>query len=297
MSRRQKVLIIDDAEQIHHLVRARLKGLDVDVMCSATGQTGLAAAKAEMPDLVLLDVNMPGMSGFEVCKLLKDNPDTYNIPVIFLTGVDETVNKVKGFDLGAVDYVTKPFDPAELRARVRSALKTKELMDMLTTQAQIDGLTGLHNRRYFDRRLEQELAEGQRYKRPVGMLLLDIDHFKSINDTYGHPKGDQVLSKLAEVLAQTCRSSDIACRYGGEEFAIILPEAHAEYAYQSGQRMLVEIRQHPELTAILGQPVTVSIGAACATPTDRVTPAAFLHQTDQALYTSKTSGRNRVTAA
>ena len=294
---RQKVLIIDDAEQIHHLVRARLKGLAVDIICSSTGQTGLAAAKAEQPDLILLDVNMPGMSGFEVCKLLKDNAETYNIPVVFLTGVDETVNKVKGFDLGAVDYVTKPFDPAELRARVRSALKTKELMDMLTTQAQIDGLTGLHNRRYFDHRLEQELSEAQRYEKPVGLLLLDIDHFKSINDTYGHPKGDQVLSKLAEVLTQTCRGSDIPCRYGGEEFAVILPESMADFAYQSGQRLLVEIRQHPELTSILGQPVTVSIGAACAGPGDRITPAALIHNTDQALYASKTSGRNRVTAA
>ena len=298
MSRRQKVLIIDDHEQIHHLVRARLKGLPVDLLTAATGHAGLTVAKTERPDLILLDVNMPGMTGFEVCKRLKEEASTYTIPVIFLTGVDESINKVKGFDLGAVDYVTKPFDPAELRARVRAALKTKALMDMLTTQAQIDGLTGLHNRRYFDQRLTQELSASQRYGRPVGLLLLDVDHFKSINDTFGHPKGDQVLTKVAEVILRTCRNTDVACRYGGEEFAIVLPEAQADFAYHSAQRLLEQIRQDPELTAILGQPVTVSIGSACADPAAQpVTAAALLKEADRALYTAKNSGRNRVSAA
>lgn len=298
MKPRQKILIIDDAQQIHHLVRARLKGLAVDLISCESGQEGLVIAKDTQPDLILLDVNMPnGLSGFEVCKKLKDDSETHGIPVIFLSAADEPINKVIGFDLGAIDYVTKPFEPAELRARVRSALKIKELMDLLTSQAQIDGLTGLRNRRYFDQRLTQELAEGRRYGRPVGLLMLDVDHFKSINDAFGHPKGDQVLVKIAEILTRNCRSTDIPCRYGGEEFTIILPEAAGDITYQSGQRLLEQIRTSPELTAIIGRPVTVSIGAACAWPKDQLLPAALVDLADQALFAAKTAGRNRVTAA
>ncbi len=297
MKTAKTILIIDDSQQIHHLVKARLKGLSVEISSADNGETGLEMAREAMPDLILLDVNMPGVSGFDVCRELKNSSQTHDIPVIFLTGEDETVNKVKGFDLGAVDYVTKPFDPAELRARVRAALKTKDLMDMLTTQAQIDGLTGLHNRGYFDQRFDQELSEGRRYNRSLGLLLVDVDHFKSVNDTFGHPKGDEVLSKVASVLSTSGRASDVTCRYGGEEFAVILPEASADLTYQSGLRMLEQIRQCQDFVAILGRPVTVSIGTACAMPDQQITAAAMIQHADQALYSAKESGRNRVAAA
>ena len=297
INRRQKILVIDDSQQIHQLLRARLKGLSVDLIFADNGEAGITLARDACPDLILLDVNMPGQDGFDVCRILKDNPATYEIPVIFLTGVDESLNKVKGFDLGAVDYVTKPFDPAELRARVRTALHTRALMELLTTQAQLDGLTGLHNRRYFDQRLEEELSEGRRYGRPVGLLLVDIDHFKSINDTFGHPKGDLVLRKIAGVIKNSGRASDITCRYGGEEFAVVLPQSPTDFTYQFGLRLLELIRQCPDFMAILGRSVTVSIGAACAEPEDRLLPPALVNLADKALYSAKASGRDRVAAA
>ncbi len=282
------VLIIDDSQAILDLIPARLEPLGVRTITANSGSEGLQAVREHEPDLVLLDVNMPGMSGFEVCQALKNDPATHDTPIIFLTGSDELLDKVKGFDLGAVDYVTKPFDPVELCARVRAALRTKALMDMLTTQAQLDGLTGLHNRRYFDSRLEQELDAARRYDRCVGLLMLDIDHFKQINDQFGHPKGDEVLCQLARLLVAFCRSSDVACRYGGEEFAILLSESNADHAYQAGRRLLETIRSAKPLHAATGQRVTVSIGAASAEPKrGRMLPRVLVEAADRALYAAK----------
>jgi diguanylate cyclase (GGDEF)-like protein len=297
MHRQQKVLVIDDSQQMHPLIRVRLRGLGIEIVSAYDGVSGLKMAMSEQPDLILLDINMPGMTGFEVCGKLKESAQTHDVPVVFLTGVDESVNKVRGFDLGAVDYVTKPFDPAELCARVRAALKMKALMDQLATQAQIDGLTGLHNRRYFGERLEQEIASSVRYERPVGLLMLDIDHFKSINDTFGHPKGDQVLCKLADVLTGTCRGTDVACRYGGEEFAVILPGADADLTYQCGMRVLEAVRKEKECVAMLGRPVTVSIGTACGESRGNVVPSVLVETADKAMYAAKQSGRDRIMAA
>ncbi len=297
MLRRQKVLLIDDSPTIHRVVRTRIEDLGVDILDAFTGDEGFAGAGADQPDLILLDVDLEGESGFDLCARLKQDPATVHIPVIFISGAEDTFNKVKAFDLGAVDFVIKPFDPAELRARVRAALKTKELMDMLTTQAQLDGLTGLHNRGYFDKRLMQEISAGRRYGRSVGLLMMDVDHFKRINDQFGHPKGDEVLRKLADLVRTVVRESDIACRYGGEEMAVILAESSPGDSYHAGLRLLEEIRQSPDITALIGRPVTVSIGAACATPEKAMTPDALLREADGALYRAKKAGRNRVATA
>jgi len=293
----QKILIIDDSTSIHRLVEHGIKDIGADLLFACDGQSGLVLANQEQPDLILLDVNMPNLSGFEVCSLLKDNPETYDISVIFLTGDSQSLNMVKGFDLGAIDYVTKPFDKAELTARVRAALKTKTLLDLLTSQAQIDGLTGLHNRRYFDEQLAQKMAECHRYNQCVGLLLLDVDHFKKINDQLGHPKGDQALTKLAQVISNTCRTSDIACRYGGEEFALILPQSDQPFTLHCGQRLLQTVRDCPDFKRILGQSLTISIGSACAPPCDTRTPSSLVQEADKALYAAKQSGRDRVMAA
>ena len=290
-------MVIDDADLIHPLIRAHLKELKVEITSAMSGEDGLVLARKERPDLVLLDLNMPGMNGFEVLKRLKDDPNTYDIPVIFLTGDGESVNKVKGFDLGAVDYVTKPFDPPELKARVRSTLRTKALMDLLTTQAHLDGLTGLRNRRYFEQRLAQEVAAARRHNRNLGLLLLDVDHFKSVNDEHGHPKGDQVLSKVAELLSGSSRGSDVACRFGGEEFSIILPDSSSSVSYQCGQRMHGIIERDEELNSIIDRPITVSIGTASVVPDKGVNPLDLVTKADQALYRAKAEGRNRVISA
>jgi diguanylate cyclase (GGDEF)-like protein len=290
----QKVLVIDDSQVIHRVVRARIEDLDVEMIDAFSGREGLEAARRAQPDLILLDVDPGDLHGFDACAELKQDPATVHIPVIFISGAEDAFDKVKAFEIGAVDYVVKPFDPAELKARVRAALKTKALMDMLTTQAQLDGLTGLHNRGYFDKRLAQELSAGRRYGRSVGLLLIDVDHFKSINDTLGHPAGDEVLKKLADVLRTVMRESDIACRYGGEEMAIILAESSPGEAYHAGLRLLEEIRRSKPLLGMLGREVTVSIGVACATPEKKVTAEALVSEADRALYRAKAAGRNRV---
>ena len=297
MQHRQKVLVIDDDKVVHSLVRVCLKDVGVDLGFALRADEGLDATIRLLPDLILLDLILPDNDGFEVLAKLKLDPVTRDIPVIFISGREDTNDKVKCFDLGAVDYVTKPFEAAELRARVRAALNTKSLMDLLTTRAQIDGLTGLHNRRYFDERLAQELATGRRYHTPLGLLMLDLDHFKSVNDTLGHPRGDQALRGLANLLRNTCRTSDIPCRYGGEEMAIILPHTGQMDTYKAGVRLLEALRTSGDMTELVGRPLTASIGAACALAADNVTVEQIITNADAALYRAKSNGRNRVAAA
>jgi len=297
MGKRDLILIIDDSELIQRLIAARVAELGVDIIEAEDGHTGIDMAEARQPDLILLDIKMPEVCGFEVCAKLKLNPATVDIPVIFITGLDTSVDKVRAFDLGAVDYVTKPFDPAELKARVRSALKVKNLMDMLASQAQLDGLTGLHNRRYFDQRLAQEIAASQRYNKPVGLVLIDIDMFKQINDQHGHPRGDQVIKRFAELIQTACRETDTPCRYGGDEFAIILPETEKAKAQVLAGRLHEMICTDSEMQSYINAAVTPSIGAACAMPGEEIDASGLLLKADQALYQSKEAGRNRVTIA
>lgn len=294
MTQKQTVLVADDSRLIHRIIHTRIEDLGAEVIDAYDGESALAMIKEKKPDLVLMDIELPDMSGFEACQLIKQDPKTYDTAVIFISGADGTFNKVKAFDVGAVDYVAKPFDPAELRARVRAALTTKALLDLLTEQAQIDGLTRLHNRRHFDERIGHELSAGKRYGRSVGLLMLDVDHFKKINDTYGHPKGDQVLKQIADRLRTVGRDSDVACRYGGEEMTIILTESSPTDTYQAGMRLLEEIRSCPQLASMVNKPVTVSIGAACVAPGEDIGAEELVRQADCALYAAKSAGRNRV---
>jgi len=297
MAERKTILVIDDSELIQRLVASRLSDLGVQIVEALDGRTGLELAERLQPHLVLLDIGMPEMDGFEVCAKLKLDPATVDIPVIFITGLDTSVDKVRGFDLGAIDYITKPFDPAELRARVRSALKLKSLMDMLSSQAKLDGMTGLHNRRYFDERLAQEIAAGQRYKKPVGLLLLDIDEFKQINDRNGHPLGDKVIVRFAELIHSACRAADIPCRYGGDEFALILPESDKAQSEKLADRLHEIIHGDVELQSLIDARITPSIGVACALPDSDTDASGLLLKADSALYDSKKAGRDRVTMA
>ena len=293
------ILAIDDSDLIHKLLDARLRPEDVTIHHALDGEEGLRLATQVRPDLVLLDVDMPGMSGFEVCRRLLADPATASVPIIFLTGATQIFSKVEGLDIGAVDYVTKPFDPAELRARVRSALRTKRYHDMLATRAQLDGLTGLWNRGYFDQRLRDEVAAVQRYGRALSLVLIDLDHFKRINDTHGHPFGDRVLQATGEALTMCFRTTDAPCRYGGEEFAVILTETGAE-------ALIAARRCHSQLAALglrhRGEPVavTASIGVVS---TDQfahhgvITARSLLEAADGALYDAKRAGRDRVCVA
>jgi diguanylate cyclase (GGDEF)-like protein len=297
---RPRVLVIDDSPDIHTLLEARLRAEELDLVHAYDGEQGIAAAVANLPDLILLDVDMPGLTGFEACQRLKADTRTGQVPIIFLTGADELYAKVQGFDLGAVDYVTKPFQPAELRARVRAVLRTKRYQDMLATRAQVDGLTGLWNRSYFERRLEEETSAARRYRRKVSLAMVDIDHFKAFNDRFGHPFGDLVLQRVGEALTTTLRTTDAACRYGGEEFGLIFTETSRADALIACRRVCAAIR-----AIQLGREgervsVTVSVGLAGVEQVDdltSVTRPQIIDAADAALYAAKRAGRDRIELA
>jgi two-component system, cell cycle response regulator len=296
------VLVIDDAPDVHPLVAARLRPEGVRVVSALGWYEGLELAISESPDLILLDVDMPGQSGLALCGALKSDPRTSAIPIIFLTGSTDVHTKVHGFDLGAIDYVTKPFHPAELRARVRSALRTKRYQDMLTARAQLDALTGLHNRGYFDSFLATAVKTALQEGAPLSLVMIDLDHFKRLNDRYGHPFGDLVLQRTGEVLGRSIRAGDAACRYGGEELGIILPGLTSALAATVAERVRVALRE-TELLGPRGEPVSVTASIGIADLQDvlamggEASPGALMSAADAALYEAKGLGRDRVCSA
>ncbi len=296
----QTVLAIDDSQDIHDLLDVRLRPEDVEVHHALTAEEGLQRARELKPDLVLLDVDMPLMTGFEVCRRLKEDPSTANVPVIFLTAASTVYAKVSGFDVGGIDYVTKPFEAAELRARVRAALRTKRYYDMLANKAQIDALTGLWNRGYLNQRMAEEVAAAARYGRSLSLVLLDLDHFKALNDNHGHPFGDRVLQSVGEMLTATMRTTDAPCRYGGEEFALILTETDIAGARKAAERVREAIARMTLGSQTGRIVVTASLGiASTATlpPRAPLTVVALIAAADAALYAAKRNGRNRVCEA
>jgi two-component system cell cycle response regulator len=295
----QSVLVIDDSIDVHRLVEVRLRPEALAIHHAMSGEEGIAKARELLPDLILLDVDLPLVTGFEVCQRLKEDPATVQLPVIFLTGASEVYAKVQGFDLGAVDYVTKPFEPAELRARVRAALRTKRYHDLLSARSHVDGLTGVWNRSYFNQRLGEEVSAAQRYGRTVSLVMLDLDRFKEHNDSFGHPFGDHVLQTVGDILHSFLRVTDAPCRYGGEEFALVLTETPEEGAAITAERIRAQIADFPFRPKDKHIQVTASFGVACSrifdgqsTSVSRIVTAA-----DDALYRAKHEGRNRVCVA
>lgn len=286
------VLVIDDSVCVQRLLKAKLCHDGIEIIEALDGETGLEAAKTQTPDAILLDLSMPGMDGFQVLRQLKDEPSTNTIPVLVLSGMQSPQDKVTAFDLGAIDFISKPFDLTELRARVRSALRLSELLKMLSQRAQIDGLTGLYNRAHFDRRWAEELAGAQRHSRPVSIAIIDLDHFKSVNDTFGHPAGDAVIKGLGSLLQEHSRQSDIACRYGGEEFVLILPDTTPSDGAELCDRIRVALGEltwprHPE------RQITCSIGIAGASAGTELDAGAVMEAADKLLYRAKKGGRNQ----
>jgi two-component system, cell cycle response regulator len=316
----RRVLVVDDAQEDRQLVRAQLRSDPLELLEADDGPSGLAAARRERPDLILLDVSLPGCDGFELIRHLKDDPQTRSIPVIFLSAAT-TRDMAQGLDLGAVDFVSKPSDPIELRARVRAALRTKALQDMLEQRAHLDGLTGLGNRHALEERLDIEWSTCQRRAQPLAVLIADLDHFKRINDLHGHSAGDEILRRAALTLRGSVRAGDFVGRYGGEEFVVIAPDCDLLGAVTMAERFraafagaTVEFHGRPI-------PATASAGVASALvlaeprrPSHQgpaspgaegsaIAPAprqdgAFelLGRADRALYRAKSAGRNAVWA-
>lgn len=287
-----QVLIVDDNPDDIAIARQRLKGEDLEIISAEDGRSGLDAAKRHKPDLILLDLELPDLDGFEVCRVLKGDPDLCLVPVVFLTASCNPDDVARGLDVGAVDYVTKPFNVYELRARVRAALRTKHLQDLLIQHSHLDPLTGLSNRRMLMERLQQEWARIERHGGNLSFIMADVDYFKHINDRFGHGIGDRLLQEVAKVIANQCRQYDLPARYGGDEFAIIVPDELAVDAANLAERC----RQYIEKIRIKvnGQEVnaTVSFGVAEADGLDSAEDLAKM--ADKALYDAKRAGRNGV---
>jgi len=291
-----RLLAIDDSELIHRLLQVRLQGERLELHGALSAQEGLQKARELMPEVILLDIELDTMDGFEVLTHLKSDPKTQDIAVIFISAVSDTMDRVRGLDLGAVDFIAKPFEVAELKARVRSALRMQHLVKMLEHRAQIDSLSGLWNRRYFDQRLQQEWSEARRHGRSLSLIMCDVDRFKRLNDQFGHPFGDQVIERVAQILSGG-RGSDITCRYGGEEFGVILPSTAADRALEVAERHRVAIESHT-WSGHDDVIVTSSFGVADlkSLPTD-AGMEQLVQAADVALYRAKQSGRNRVELA
>lgn len=292
-----KILAIDDS-QLNILALVQILGEIYNVRCESDPVVGLAAVKAFKPDLILLDVVMPKLSGFEVIKLLKEDEETCDIPVVFLTGLSDRKNEQKGLSLGAVDYIIKPFDAHAVLLRVHTQFKIINLLRELYTLSMTDPLTGLGNRRHFNNILATEWKRSARSKTPLSFVISDIDHFKKFNDTYGHLSGDMVLRDVAHVVRESARRvTDHVARWGGEEFAIILPETDKNGAFFVAEKIRVEVEKAVfKIENDVEVSVTISMGVNTTNVdlTSGFTIANFLTEADEALYRAKELGRNRV---
>jgi two-component system, cell cycle response regulator len=289
-----KVLIIDDDPSALEVAKARLSKEGLEIVCAQGGVAGLKTARAEDPDLILLDLDMPDISGFDVCRTLKADGELCMIPVLFLSSSTTAEDKIAGLDLGAVDYVTKPFDAFELRARVRAALRTKHLQDMLFEHAHIDPLTGLPNRRALMERLQHEWARIERHGGHLSFIMADVDNFKQINDRYGHNIGDKLLQEVAGAISGQCRETDLPARYGGDEFAIIVPGDMTPAAIHLAERCRHEIAK--TCVAVQNEVVTAVASFGVADIRGVSSMGVLMKRADEALYQAKAAGRNRVQA-
>ncbi|MCL2669788.1 MAG: diguanylate cyclase [Syntrophaceae bacterium] len=288
------VLITDD-EKMNVAMLYDILSPMYNVLVSRNGPRALELAREYRPDLILLDILMPKMSGFEVITKLKESNATNQIPVIFITGLADATNEEKGFFLGAVDYIAKPLNKAIVQARVNTHIKIVDQMRTIERIGLIDPLTKISNRRGFENRLNTEWSRAFREQIPISILLLDIDEFKNYNDTYGHQQGDVALKTFAETSAKmVLRSIDFAARWGGEEFVLLLPGTGVDGAADVAER----VRKSVETSVIPTEDgaetrITVSIGVNSVIPSTGISTADFINKADQALYRAKESGRNR----
>ncbi|WP_413205416.1 diguanylate cyclase domain-containing protein [Rhodospirillum sp. A1_3_36] len=291
MSEKRTVLIADDDPGNIEILNDILEE-EYDVLFAMEGPRALELVREQMPDLVILDVMMPGLSGYEVCRELKKDTKTAHIPVIFLTSLDNDQGEAYGLELGAIDYIGKPIRPPIVKVRVRNHMELKKSRDLLEVLSTIDSLTGVANRNKFHQKFDESLKLARRESLNLALLLLDLDHFKDINDTYGHAVGDEVLKAFAHCSSHACRETDMVARLGGDEFAILLvnPQDRDTAAKVAGK--LLETLEKP--IEIQGNRIQIgaSIGIAMY-PADGEDVDILTKKADAALYEAKASGRNR----
>lgn len=307
---RQKILIIDDTPANIEILNAFLKN-DYAIFFSTNGAEGIRIAQLERPDLILLDIMMPGMDGYEVCAKIKADFHTCKIPIIFITSMNNVEDEEKGLLVGAIDYITKPISPPIVKARIRNHLELKRHRDTLERlsieletknqelnfQAREDALTGLANRRYFNESLDAEIKRARRTGQMLSLILCDVDFFKNYNDHYGHLAGDYCLKAVGQILRHTFkRVSDLAARYGGEEFAVIFPDTPPGNAGMLAERLRQAMiaQAIPHAFSAAADVVSLSFGVVEATPTGERGADWYINEADKALYQAKGNGRNQV---
>lgn len=290
------ILIVDDMPTNIRVLADALRA-EYYVRVATSGQAALDIIAKNKPVLIFLDVMMPGMNGYEVCRRLKQQPETKDILVIFVTAKNNIIDEEAGLNLGAVDYIIKPFHMSIIKAKVRNHINLKLQSDLLESMAHIDALTGISNRRSFDEAIEREWKLAMRAGTPVSLIMVDIDHFKNYNDNYGHDMGDLGLKQVATALATVItRPSDMLARYGGEEFVALLPDTNIEGARLIAERFRsnIETLQLPHAYSDAASCITISVGLAGLIPKDENSAHELLKQADKMLYCAKESGRNRV---
>jgi diguanylate cyclase (GGDEF)-like protein len=297
------VLIIDDSEAVREKIINTLESQDLFSRFyeAEDGLDGFKKLLASPVDIVLCDLEMPRMDGFKFLSMLKSRPEVSDTPVIILTGNEDRELKLKGLDQGACDFLTKPFDPEELVARMKVHLKIKHLQDdlkrtneLLLELSNTDHLTGLFNRRFLMEALDREFQRAGRKDGIMSLVIMDIDHFKRINDTYGHLQGDVVLQKMALQMQKELRCYDVAARYGGEEFVALLPDTSVKEAFQVADRIRLSVQGARLLGPLSNEVITVSLGVASFPSSRYDSVDGLLKEADSALYLAKERGRNRV---
>jgi len=294
--KKRTILIIDDSE-VDIAALTDILSLEYELVIARCGTKGVELAKSIRPDLIILDVVMPDIDGYEAISLLKKAVSTRNIPVIFITSLSKTKDEKKGLRLGCADYITKPFSKELVKLRIQNQTRILDYINKIEELSRIDQLTGLPNRRSFHERLRSEWKLAIREGTSVSILVMDVDHFKKCNDTYGHLMGDTVLQKVANSIASCLkRPTDFAARWGGEEFIALLPKTELNEA----QYVAEEIRKNIENLIITFKDgkttnITISIGVATEKPIKKSSLNNFMQHADGALYEAKKSGRNNVT--
>jgi len=304
------VLLVEDNKTQAAIIKDFLEKNGYRVSTVEDGMSAFKAAKTSNVDIILLDRILPDIDGSDVCRWLKLDQATRDIPVIMLTARGEMADKVSGLEAGADDYLPKPFDETELNARIYVRLRSKthqdelkkknrQLEDMLTrveSLAIMDPLTGIYNRRRFETIFNSEFKRATRYQLPLSCMMIDIDHFKKVNDTHGHQEGDTVLKELSQVVQATIREVDTPARWGGEEFVVLSPNTTLENGLRAAERVRKAVANHA-FTGMDGKKVTVSIGVAAIPAPDLDSQDKLIHAADIAMYAAKKNGRNRVEAA
>jgi diguanylate cyclase (GGDEF)-like protein len=303
-----RIVIVDDDPVMVRVLSQILSPLGC-VRFALDSTDALSLMRRELPELVLLDAELPGISGLGLCRSMQSDALLSEIPVIFITRHSEAELQVECFEAGAVDFVQKPVQAPVLLARVRTHIRLKRLSDRLRHTASVDPLTNVANRRVFDQTLDNECRRAERAKQPLSLMLLDIDHFKAFNDTYGHTAGDECLRRFATTLRQVARASDLVARYGGEEFAVLLPDTHTQGAMAVADRLQarLQLESIPHAASPVAAHVTASVGISTYAPSedklahrhqvsDRPCGSELVISVDRALYDAKNAGRSRISA-